>query len=206
MVEWAASIFADHARPLLERMTRDPDWNVRAKAAETFGVFYRYGPTVTLDALKEFRKRDFETLTVLFDDSNLDVRKAAIKSIGSYKNEGAMDTLMEKALSDPNAAVRETAGFSVRSQSLRPRLEKLLVEEPDREVRIGVLYGIEHFRDERACATIRAQLKIERDTKFQNSLAGTLKRSFANYAGIPEAIKGFPKSPPKPTAPTDDKF
>lgn len=137
-------------RALIDVLKDDPSFKVRQRAAETIGtpgVMGRY------QAHHQERAADGESALIhaLRTDPSLEVRATAALMLGKFKNDKALDPLIE-ALDDKNAPVRAAAAGSLGSLETPRAVDRLLdvvYFEKDDSVLVNAMKALKYSKDPR---------------------------------------------------------
>ena len=193
---------SEKARLLLEKALEDPDFDVRFFASDALG-----------------RIGSLESLEKALVSQDASVRGTAARALGGYVASEQAATLLEKAMTDKDHFVRYSAAYSlgrVGGANVHMILEKALAD-PEPKARQGAAVGLGVLGSDKACASLLAAVKIEKDYIAWLTIERALKNHFADVPGVLDMLEKLPRLPaPKnqpsqkavkpPTAPPDDVF
>ena len=193
---------SEKARLLLEKALEDPDFDVRFFASDALG-----------------RIGSLESLEKALVSQDASVRGTAARALGGYVASEQAATLLEKAMTDKDHYVRYSAAYSlgrIGGANVHMILEKALAD-PEPRARQGAAVGLSELGSDKACASLLAAVKIEKDYIAWLTMERALKSHFVDVPGVLDTLKKLPRLPaPKnqpsqkavkpPTAPPDDVF
>jgi hypothetical protein len=176
------------ASPVLLRMLRSNDWQLRAAAAFALGrIESREAVTALID---------------LLDDDHERVREGAVWSLGVGIRDRRAISPLRALLDDESPHVREWAARGLGrfyDYASVPRIIKLLKDE-DTLVRRSAVQALDAICDERAIEPLKAALKDE-DAYVRTAAAEALKRIRVADAEALKKIRGSAEAEPEPAPP-----